>query len=228
LALVFVFLVSVLLPEFDIWVSGLFYDQATDQWAARSPFLTSYRHAFNYLSVGLAVTCLCIWFASVLRGPIVPVPRAVWAFVPLLYFLGPGLLVNVLLKSHWGRARPADIIEFGGDKHFSSAFLVSDQCDRNCSFVSGEGAGATAFIISVLVVAAYISNRKIRQSVIGLALFCGMLAISLRLFTGRHFLSDTLGAVIFISLIAVLLHWLLLAGTQRREVAETIDPVKDH
>ena len=32
--------------------------------------------------------------------------------------LGPGLLVNVILKDHWGRPRPIDVTQFGGEQHF--------------------------------------------------------------------------------------------------------------
>src|SRR5690606_18360570 len=33
--------------------------------------------------------------------------------------LGPGLLVNGILKEVWGRARPREILEFGGDATFT-------------------------------------------------------------------------------------------------------------
>ena len=52
------------------------------------------------------------------------------------------LLVNALLKDHWGRARPNETTLFGGDGAFSGPFVIAGQCARNCSFVSGEGAGA--------------------------------------------------------------------------------------
>ncbi|MGB9041434.1 MAG: PAP2 family protein, partial [Pseudolabrys sp.] len=34
--------------------------------------------------------------------------------------LAPGLLVNVLLKDHWGRPRPIDVTQFGGNDRFVS------------------------------------------------------------------------------------------------------------
>ena len=54
--------------------------------------------------------------------------------------LGPGLVVESFLKTFSGRARPKEIIEFGGEATFSSALVFSDQCLRNCSFVSGHAA----------------------------------------------------------------------------------------
>lgn len=209
-ALALVFVLFNVFPGIDIWVSTQFFDPETRQWTAQSAFFDAYRGAFNVVSIGLSVTCLVLWAVALWRGPVFTVPRAVWGFVPLLYILGPGLLVNVLLKNYWGRARPANIDEFGGNLSFSPAFILSDQCERNCSFVSGEGSGATAFFISVLVLSAYIPNRSVRRILVAAALAAAGLAAILRIFKGRHFLSDTIGSVLFVSLVAVLLHWLLI------------------
>lgn len=40
-------------------------------------------------------------------------------FLLLLLALGPGLLVNVILKNHLGRPRPQELIEFGGKQQFT-------------------------------------------------------------------------------------------------------------
>ena len=43
-----------------------------------------------------------------------------------LLLLGPGLLVNVVLKDNsTGRARPSQVLEFGGSHQFSSPFEIS-------------------------------------------------------------------------------------------------------
>ncbi|WP_419910590.1 phosphatase PAP2 family protein [Hoeflea sp.] len=217
LALGIVFLIFNIFPGIDIWISALFYDGITGGWTAQGAFFNAYRGAFNAVSIGLAVTCLALWAVSLWRGPVLTIPREVWGFVPLLYILGPGLLVNAVLKNMWGRARPGDVTEFGGERTFSPAFIVSDQCESNCSFVSGEGSGATAFFISVLVLSAYIPNPSLRRGIVWLALACASLAALLRILKGRHFLSDTLGSVLFVSLVAVLLHWLLVGRSGHRK-----------
>ncbi|WP_136658723.1 phosphatase PAP2 family protein [Nitratireductor sp. XY-223] len=221
LALGILFLVFNLFPGVDIWVSTLFYDGVTGSWTANNALFHAYRSSFNVVSIGLAVTCLALWVVSVWRGPVFSVPGPIWGFVPLLYILGPGILVNVVLKNMWGRARPGDVVEFGGDRTFSPAFILSDQCESNCSFVSGEGSGATAFFISVLVLSAYIPHPSLRRWVVGLALVCASLAAFLRVLKGRHFLSDTLGSVLFVSLVAVLLHWLLVGRAGGKQKGAT-------
>ena len=52
--------------------------------------------------------------------------------------LGCGLIANLYFKDTWGRARPAYIVEFGGEKKYSQPFIKSDQCYKNCSWISGN------------------------------------------------------------------------------------------
>ncbi len=56
--------------------------------------------------------------------------------------IGPVLLVNVILKEHWGRPRPVQTDIFGGALHFVEAGSLAGKCVSNCSFVSGEAASA--------------------------------------------------------------------------------------
>ena len=56
------------------------------------------------------------------RRPVAGLDAKAWLFLFLGLLVGPGLVVNGILKDHWGRARPAEIIEFGGTAHFSPAF----------------------------------------------------------------------------------------------------------
>ncbi len=75
--------------------------------------------------------------------------KVVYLFLVLI--IGAGLIVNVMFKDNFGRARPRDIVEFGGSAQFTPAFVVSSACDRNCSFSSGDSAGAffsLAFILA--------------------------------------------------------------------------------
>ena len=48
------------------------------------------------------------------------------------------LVVNILLKNMWGRARPNDVSYFNGFQDFTPWYKISDACSLNCSFVSGD------------------------------------------------------------------------------------------
>ena len=58
------------------------------------------------------------------------------------------IIINLLLKNIWGRARPGDILELGGKESFSPWYQISNACNTNCSFVSGD-AGVGFYLIAV-------------------------------------------------------------------------------
>lgn len=121
------------------------------------------------------------------------------------FVLGPGLIVNGALKNGWGRARPADIAEFGGDGVFTQAFHMVGTCTRNCSFVSGEAALAMAVALVLWQVAgrAGLAGPRLAAT---LAVFVTVTSL-MRVVTGRHFLSDVVFACLFMAMLArVMLH----------------------
>ena len=46
--------------------------------------------------------------------------------------------MNLLLKNLWGRSRPGDIMQFEGNDLFTPWYKITDSCQTNCSFVSGD------------------------------------------------------------------------------------------
>ena len=121
--------------------------------------------------------------------------------------LGSGLIVNGLLKSLWGRARPIQIEAFGGDADFTRAWQVSDQCLSNCSFVSGEGSSAAWMVAAVAVM----SPPELRRWTLPLAIAYGA-ALSLnRIAFGGHFLSDILLSWALTGLVLTALYRVALA-----------------
>src|SRR5947209_17807853 len=71
------------------------------------------------------------------RKRLVPTGRNL-AFLALTLALGPGLLVNGLIKEHSHRPRPFQTQDFGGALEFRPFGDFRGQCVTDCSFVSGE------------------------------------------------------------------------------------------
>ncbi|MDR3087226.1 MAG: phosphatase PAP2 family protein [Azoarcus sp.] len=111
-------------------------------------------------------------------------------FLAAALALGPGLVVDVVLKDYWGRARPSEVVEFGGQARFTPAFLPSDQGGR--SFVSGH-ASAGFFVAAFGFFGGSVARR--RWTLIGLA-FGGIVGFG-RITQGGHFLSDVVFAFYF-------------------------------
>lgn len=201
-------------PDTDLAVAALFFDgRGFGLEAERMALL---RDVYSWVFVGLCVIAglgLALTLAAPGRAR---VPVRLWLFAAGVLALGPGLLVNAVLKESWGRARPYQLELFGGQARFSLPFEISGQCATNCSFVSGEGASAAA----VLVVLVGLFGGRLRGwfgrallVLLGGAWLAGAAAI--RMVPGRHFLSDTLFAFILVGLIGLLLYALLGIGRRR-------------
>ena len=193
-------------PQIDITVSALFYKPEQNFLLRNTPlhlFVDSWiRPSIKYLTVTLVVACIYKLFLG--KSPIKRRFNIV-AFLFSSFLLGPVLLVNGLLKEFIGRARPKNIIEYGGTKIFSPAYFPADQCETNCSFVSGDAAAAFSTIAFALIF-----NGKLRFHLVVVALSFGVLVSIYRLGTGAHFLSDTVLSGLFCILIILILERMLL------------------
>lgn len=119
-------------------------------------------------------------------------------FLLLLLALGPGLLVNVVLKDHLGRARPREIHEFGGRYAFTPIWRHGDT-GKNSSFPSGHAAVAFYLMAPWFV----LRGRNRMQAAWWLAggLAYGSLVGTARILQGGHFLLDVLwaGGLVYLS-----------------------------
>lgn len=202
-------------PAIDLTVSGWFYREGEGFWLAGNPWIEALRNGIWNLSIAVfAFSILALGFALV-RRPLLGVDAREAGFIFLLYLLGPILLVNGVFKSYWGRARPVDVAEFGGLAAFTPPWLPADQCVANCSFVSGEGSAATALLLAFVVLAPdawrILSRRAFAIYVLAGGILPGA-GLALRVMTGRHFLSDTVFAVLLVLALGLGLHRLLLKG----------------
>ena len=186
----------------DLWFTGLFWNGTDgfflrDTWWART--LYQVIPILSYSVVGIALIGLIV--NAVRRRPLGPWRSRVFLYLIAVVAIGPGLVVNVVFKDHWGRARPRDVVEFGGTKAFTPAFVISDQCPKNCSFVAGHPSMAFAMVALVLVAA---SRRHRRRAwLIALVVALGMVVGFGRIVQGGHFLSDVIFSAIFTVAVAV-------------------------
>ncbi len=178
-------------PGIDLAVSRLA--------AVDAGFPLSQEHAlrvvrdFNRQIPVLLLPLVAVMLAVQMRSPRdwLPRPHKLLFFLTF-YAVGPGLAIQ-FLKRLVGRARPNEIVEFGGTLPFTPAWQVSGACSRSCSFASGESATAIALMgLAILLPARW----RVRTIV---ALVPVVLIFSLnRIAFGAHFLSD------------VVLAWLLM------------------
>jgi membrane-associated PAP2 superfamily phosphatase len=204
--LVFVSLIFLVVPSLDLAASQFFFEQSAGFAAGGSASIEGLRQAGRIVEWSLAIAVVLPLLLKILipQSPLLLRPRAS-LFVLATLAIGPGLIVNGILKGYWGRARPRTILEFGGDATFSPVWWISDQCDRNCSFVSGEAASAFW-----LVTIAFLVPKTWRPAAAAIALaFAAAVSIT-RIATGAHFVSDVLLAWLITLCVAIFVHRLTL------------------
>lgn len=184
-------------PSIDMAVSRHFFDG--EQFPLRhNGWLQTLRQA-NFWAGSLALSAsIALVLSRRLRNAVgVNLGRSL---VPLItYGVGVGLIVNMFLKDTFGRARPRDTFGLGGDQPLSAAWELSEACASNCSFTSGEAAGAMAMLSLIyLIPAGHRITRRVAQ------LLLGTLAVSLsvnRILFGAHYLSDVILSMLIITIV---------------------------
>jgi len=189
----------VFFPEIDLAISRFFFTPGVGFEAKGTPVERLIYHSVGLLlvvgNIGLIAWWLSTRFAS--RLQIRFTGRAL-AFLLLLLALGPGLIVNGLLKENWGRARPINLAQFGGSDRFTAAFVLSDKEGK--SFSSGHTAAAAYWIVAVLLIA----PRRIW--LLGIAIAYSLAVSWMRIAAGGHFLSDIVTSYFIVAILALALY----------------------
>ena len=180
--LFFIFsIIFVTFPQIDIFVANLFYD-GKDFPLNNTPLESFFYYSVKPLVIGFATITLLIYFYNkITKKNILTINAKALLYVALTLGIAPGLVVNTTLKENWGRARPAQIKEFGGKKEFTPAFIISNQ--NGYSFSSGHTAAAFSLIGFALLFKRY----SFLMPLILIYATCVSLA---RMGAGGHFLSD--------------------------------------
>lgn len=202
-------------PGIDIYVSGLFYRPDKGFYLAETPFLTAVYHGVNYVTVILVTVLVLLITLSVIKksGTIIGIKRKAAIYLLAGLILAPGIVVNVILKEHVGRPRPADVTLFGGEKIFQPPFKITEQCENNCSFVSGHAALGFYFTAFSLVGAAGFRRKSLLAAGIAIGWVIGIV----RIMQGRHFFTDVLFAFFFVYAALRLLYEFLYEGKYTKE-----------
>lgn len=190
----------------DLNLAGRFYDPDRGWFLGNGqPWQWFYRYG---TIPGLVVTLAALggWFVTRLRRDL-----AVWRpyclLVVLTTLIVSGILVNAVLKQYWGRPRPDQITQFGGQWTYRDVHNPGTP-GQGGSFPSGHGAmGFT------LVSLFFFQKRSklIAYAGGGAGLALGVALSITRIVQGAHFLTDTLWSLGLNLIAAVALYYLVLA-----------------
>lgn len=195
-------------PSVDLAIAHWFWREGTGFFMLDNALWEWLRQRLWDASILLLLFALYALARAVLTGrSVIGLTAAVWGYLVAFFVTGPGVVVNGWLKAYSGRARPANVTEFGGAHAFTPAGQFADQCAANCSFVSGEVSAAAVLGVALWIFAA--SLRKLegwQRGYLRVAgVFVPLFVMAQRIVTGRHFPSDT----VFALLITLSLGWIL-------------------
>jgi membrane-associated PAP2 superfamily phosphatase len=194
------------LPGIDLAASGLVGDPVAGFPLAGDTVFAIARALLLAATAAVLVAAAAAALLGVVSATWRPVVLRDSMFVLSAFLLGPGLLVDGLLKRFSGRVRPMNVEAFGGPLRFEPAFDFSGPCGTDCSFVSAETAAVTvAMMCLVLVVGPRLGVRQ-RALLCAVAVLSTLAAGALRIAMGAHFLSDVIGSIVLMTALVPALH----------------------
>lgn len=189
--------------DWDLRIQRLFYEPGNGWTWADHPlavFLYDYG-TIPALSAGILGGL--IWAAAWFKPAFKPFSRA-GLFAGLLLAVGPWLLVNEVFKEHFGRPRPREIRQFGGDQEFHRLWQPGIP-HEGASFPSGH-ASMGFYWLGLFVF--YHRGRPTRAKIfLAAGLAHGCLMGFGRMVQGAHFASDVLWSAGFDYLTALGLYY---------------------
>ncbi len=188
-----------------VWTSWFYVSDGDDgSWATgKTPLFSMLYKYGEFPGIALAALslagCLMVKLGRLDRRYTRP-----FLVIILTVILGPGLVVNGILKEHWGRPRPADLKQFGASEQYRHFWNPGGSgCGK--SFVCGH----CAIAFSTCSVVALYPIHPVTASV-GLVsgMLYGVLMSLARISQGGHFSTDAIwSAVVVLSLIAILYYF---------------------
>jgi len=171
----------------DIDAARRFYHpELPDPWpVAKQPLWLLFYRSAPWVTGSLAVMGAAMLVAGVIRKGSRRL-RLHGLFLLLCVILGPGLIVNGILKDHWGRPRPRQIVEFGGRLEYVPPLLpvVTQGKSFPCGHCSVGYLYATGWWVWRRSRPRWAAASLAGGSILGTLLGIGRMA------AGGHFLSD--------------------------------------
>ncbi|MFT5217891.1 MAG: lipid A 4'-phosphatase [Planctomycetota bacterium] len=207
-------------PDLDLMVSELFYDSGQGGFFLKYHVLaeTIYRLTDIIgitLVVGLPALVAISYLAKI---DFLAQGRTSIIFLLTVCIIGPGLMVNLVLKDNWGRPRPRQVIEFGGERLYQPALSPTFECNKCYSFVSGHASVGFFFFAFALLA----RNRKW----LWLPVLAGAVIGGTRVVQGAHFFSDVVFSGWVVWFCSLLLYQYFFAFKKVRSDVDLTIPAK--
>ncbi len=187
---------------------------------ANDPLWLLFYRSAPWITGSLAVTGVALLITGVMREKSRQL-RLYGTFILLCVIIGPGLIINLVLKDHWGRARPRQLVEFGGSSEYSQP-LVPFQAGGK-SFPCGHCS------VGYLYGAGWWMWRRSHPRRAAASLATGLVMGTLlgigRMTDGGHYLSDAVWSALIALGIAHVLYYYVLMVPAREDSRSVLYPL---
>jgi lipid A 4'-phosphatase len=171
-------------------------------------FMYNYGVIPAQITVSLALLVLLLSYVSSYWKPW----RSSALMMVLTLAIGAGFITHVLLKDHWGRPRPRQVIEFGGKQPFRPYYEPNffHQPEPSKSFSCGHCSMGFYFFALALLGKRW-RNRFVYWISMSIAFTLGIALSITRIAQGGHFFSDVLMTGLIMWLTALTCDWLIFS-----------------
>jgi len=173
----------------DLWIqSRAWQGEASWSLGEQQPWKILY-HLGTLPALVLSVLALIVAGVGSRGGTWEPWTKA-GTYLVICMAIGPGLVVNLGLKDHWGRPRPREVSPFGGE-YSPETVWIADPSSPGKSFPCGHCTMGFYFFAPGLLLWRF-GRRRTAACVLAGAVIGGLLLGIARILQGGHFASDVL------------------------------------
>lgn len=204
---------TVILDNRDLaWTSRFFTEGgANGGWTLGRSFPWGQLYQYGEIPPLIFAFCALATYAASRFGKAGPKYARPCLVVILTVVIGPGILVNGLLKECWGRPRPVDITAYGGNRDYRTVWQPAGPGGGK-SFTCGH----CAMAFSVASGAAfYRLHPVLAVSSVVVGVSYGLLMGVTRMVQGGHFPTDVLWSGTIVFMVMTVLYYFVLRVPER-------------
>jgi lipid A 4'-phosphatase len=206
-----------------ITIKPFYHPELADPWPVGSePLWSLFYRSAPWVTGSLGIAGVSLIIAGILCQKAKRF-RLYGLFILLCVIIGPGLIINVVLKDHWGRPRPRQIVEFGGKLEYLQPLVPSRAHGK--SFPCGHCSVGYLYAIGWWLW----RRRHPRWAIVSLTtgLAIGTLLGLGRMAGGAHFLSDAVWSALIAFVVTHVLYYYVLRIPAREDSCESLYPLID-
>ena len=187
---------------------------------ANDPLWLLFYRSASWITGSLAVAGVALLISGVMREKSRRL-RLYGTFILLCVIIGPGLIINLVLKDHWGRARPRQLVEFGGSSEYSQPLVPFRAGGK--SFPCGHCSVGYLYGIGWWVWRR--SHPRLAAVSLATGLVIGTFLGIGRMTDGGHYLSDAAWSALIALGIAHVLYYYVLRIPAREDSRSVLYPL---